>query len=285
MNKIVTKNSYKNMDINALLDIMSRLRDPQSGCPWDCDQDMSSITPHTIEEAYEVADAIQSGQMDELREELGDLLFQIVFYAQLAAEQGLFTFDEIVAILGRKIIRRHPHVFAGASYRGDAALREEWEAQKSAERRKKTGSNGTLDGVARALPALMRAEKLQKRAARVGFDWSTVTEVIDKCREELTELEQSVHSGDVPGAVAEEAGDLLFSCVNLVRHLGLDAEHTMRAANDKFERRFRAMELRLAQRDTVLGECDNDTMENVWQEIKREEQPSVDVETSDQGRP
>jgi len=273
------------MNINALRDIMSRLRDPQNGCPWDCKQDMSSITPHTIEEAYEVADAIQSGLMDELREELGDLLFQIVFYAQLAAEQGLFTFDEIVAELCSKIIRRHPHVFSGATYRGDAALRDQWEAQKSAERREKTGSNGALDGVARALPALLRAEKLQKRAARVGFDWSAVTEVIEKCREELTELEQAVSSGDVSGTVAEEAGDLLFSCVNLVRHLGFDAEHTMRAANDKFERRFRAMERRLAQRGSVLGECDIDTMENVWQEIKSEEQPPVNPKTRVQGRP
>ena len=257
--------------VRQLLEIMARLRDPQGGCPWDLRQTYATIVPYTLEEAYEVADAIQRGDLVELRDELGDLLFQIVFYSQLAREQGAFDFDDVARGICDKMVRRHPHVFADAEYRGDDQLRQAWEQHKAEERaeRGQAAVSSQMDGVARALPALIRAEKLQKRAARVGFDWPDAKGAFDKVCEELDEVEAEVASGDVD-RLEDELGDLLFAMVNVVRLLGLDAEQTLSRANEKFERRFRAMEQALQEaghgdlRALSLAELDA-----AWEAVKR----------------
>ena len=255
--------------IDDLIDIMARLRDPVGGCPWDLKQSFATIAPYTLEEAYEVADAIARHDMAELREELGDLLFQVVFHARMAEEAGQFDFGGVVDAICAKMIRRHPHVFAGVAYATDEELREAWEAEKRAERAAKAGdAPGTLDGVASALPALLRAEKLQRRAARVGFDWPNVDGVLAKCREELAEIEAARSAGDDSDDVAAEVGDLLFSCVNLARHLGIEAEQALRAASAKFERRFRAMEQTLVDAGTPVGTVDLATMDAAWEQVK-----------------
>ena len=261
--------------IDDLLDIMARLRDPVSGCPWDLKQSFATIAPYTLEEAYEVADAIARHDMMELREELGDLLFQVVFHARLAEEAGHFAFAGVVDAICAKMIRRHPHVFAAVAYATDEELREAWEAEKRAERAAKAGSApGVLDGVAAALPALLRAEKLQRRAARVGFDWREVEGVIAKCREERDEIEAERAAAGSGDALAAEVGDLLFSCVNLARHLGVEAEQALRGASAKFERRFRAMEQTLANAGTPLGTVDMTAMDAAWERVKAAE-PTV----------
>ncbi len=256
--------------VDDLLAIMQRLRDPQAGCPWDQRQTFATIAPHTIEEAYEVADAIERGDMGELCDELGDLLFQVAFYAQMAREMQEFAFADIVNAICEKMIRRHPHVFADAEYASEEELRTAWERHKEHERGG-DARDSALDGVARALPALMRADKLQRRAARVGFDWNGVSGVVRKCREELLELEDALEQAD-GAAVREEIGDLLFACVNLARHAGADSEQALRAANDKFERRFRAIERLLSERGERVEEAGLEELDRLWDEVKRAEQ-------------
>jgi len=258
--------------MEKLLEIMARLRDPETGCPWDKEQTFLTIAPHTIEEAYEVADAIERGDMDELKEELGDLLFQVVFYAQMASEQGSFDFLEVANAISEKMLRRHPHVFADDRVADVAEQSAAWERHKAAEREARVGEGPTshLAGVARALPALVRAEKLQKRAAKVGFDWPAVDGVLPKVREEMKEIEEELASGAEPSRLQDEVGDLLFSCVNLARHLVVDAESSLRQANEKFEGRFREMEALAHRRGRSVQDLDTDALERLWEEVKQE---------------
>lgn len=256
--------------IARLLEIMRRLRDPETGCPWDIAQDFASIAPYTLEEAHEVADAIAREAWGELPGELGDLLLQTVYHAQMAAERGLFDFAAVVRAIADKMVARHPHVFGDASRDKTAAQQtRDWEAMKAAERAA-AGPRGTLDGVALGLPALTRAVKLQKRAARVGFDWPETGPVADKIAEEARELaEARARLG--PAEVAEEFGDLLFAMANLARHLGVDPEAALRAANAKFFRRFNAVEARLAaggKRPEAAGLAEMDAL---WEAVKAEE--------------
>ena len=254
-------------NIEKLLEIMDRLRDPESGCPWDLEQDFSTIAPYTIEEAYEVADAIDRNDMPGLRDELGDLLFQVVFYARMAKEDGAFEFGDIVDGICDKMLRRHPHVFGSDEERA-AGLREgSWERIK-AEERDGHEDGSALAGVALSLPALRRAQKLGKRAARVGFDWPDRNGVHDKINEELQELEEVVDTGG-PDQVEEEFGDLLFAIVNLARHLGVDAEKALTGANFKFERRFRDMEEALAESGGRVEDHALEDLEREWQAAKR----------------
>lgn len=253
---------------------MARLRDPERGCPWDLRQDFASIAPYTIEEAYEVADAAERGDPEALRDELGDLLLQVVYHAQLAAERGWFDFAAVAAGLCDKLIRRHPHVFGDAPAADAAAVKRLWEENKARER---GDAAGTLAGIARALPALRRAQKLQQRAAGVGFDWPDAEGPLAKLREETAELEAALAAGGEPAALAEEIGDLLFTTVNLARHLGLDAETCLRHANDKFERRFAALERRLAAAGRRPADCDLDTLEAAWQAVKAADGGAADA--------
>ena len=240
---------------------MATLRDPVDGCEWDRAQRFETIVPHTIEEAYEVADAVARGDLAKIRDELGDLLFQVIFQSRIAEEAGQFAFDDVARSISDKLEARHPHIFAGAGHPG--GLRDErWEALKAAERADK-GASSALDGVARALPALMRAEKLQKRAARQGFDWPDPTGPAGKLAEEISELAEAM-----PDKRLEEAGDMLFAAVNLVRAYGIGAEEALRAANDKFERRFRAME---ALAGDAFATLTLEQQEALWQQVKREE--------------
>lgn len=257
------------MDIERLLQVMERLRHPEQGCPWDREQTFATIAPYTLEEAYEVADAIAREDMAELREELGDLLFQVVFHAQMAREAGQFDFDDVVHAIVDKMTRRHPHVFADTQVADAAEQTRHWEIQKARERAAKSQQEpSVLDGVAVALPALTRAEKLQKRAARVGFDWPDVAGVLEKVQEELVEVEAELASGTVPTAVAEEIGDLLFAVVNLARHAGVEAETALRDANLKFERRFRAVEQTLSAQGKTLEQASLAEMDEVWDRLK-----------------
>jgi len=251
--------------LERLLGIMARLRDPQDGCDWDLAQDFGTIAPYTIEEAYEVADAIQRNAMDELREELGDLLFQVVFHARMAQERGLFAFEDVARAISDKMEARHPHIFGSGDGRMDEAR---WEALKAREREAK-GQASAMDGVARALPALLRAEKLQKRAARDGFDWPDPSGAAEKLAEEARELAEAAEAQHRK----EEAGDLLFAAVNLVRAHGIQPEEALKAANDKFERRYRGME-NLAQ--GTFPTLDLEAQEALWQDVKRAEKQASD---------
>ena len=251
--------------IDRLLAVMARLRDPNTGCPWDLEQDFSTIAPYTIEEAYEVADAIERGALDELRDELGDLLFQVVFHARMAEEQGLFDFNAVAAASADKMERRHPHVFGEVSIDDAEQQTRAWEEHKAEERRRK-GQDSLLDGIGRGLPELTRAFKLQKRAARIGFDWPDAGPVLDKLREELAELEAEIQSGD-RDAAEDELGDLLFVCTNLARKLELDPGHALRRSNGKFERRFRRMEALAGER---LAAMELDQLEALWQQVKHQ---------------
>lgn len=247
-----------------LLEIMRRLRDPQTGCPWDLEQDFASIAPYTIEEAYEVADAIERAAWDELKGELGDLLFQSVFHAQMADEAGLFTFDEVADTMSDKMVARHPHVFGDESRDKSAEQQtRDWEAIKAQERAAKA-RGGVLDDVAMGLPALMRAVKLQKRAARVGFDWPSTDEVIDKIVEEAQELREATS----PEHQHEEFGDLLFVMANLARHLHIDPEEALRAANAKFTRRFKSIEADLAKQGKRPEDSNLAEMDALWDAAK-----------------
>ena len=254
-------------DIKNLLEIMDGLRDPDTGCPWDLEQDFSTIAPYTIEEAYEVADAIARNDMPALCDELGDLLFQVVFYARMAKETGAFEFGDIVDGICNKMLRRHPHVFGSDEERA-AGLRDgSWERIK-AEERGQQDEGGALGGVARSLPALKRAQKLGKRAARVGFDWPDSSGVHDKIVEELDELEEAVGNGE-PAQVEEEFGDLLFAMVNLARHLGVDAEKALMGANFKFEQRFGEMEKAIAESGGRLQDHSLESLDEEWRAAKR----------------
>lgn len=253
-----------------LLEIMRRLRDPENGCPWDIEQDFATIAPYTIEEAYEVADAIEREAWDELKGELGDLLFQSVFHAQMATERGLFTFDEVADTMSDKMVARHPHVF-GDENRDKSAEQQtrDWEVVKAAERASKDQS-GTLDGVALGLPALLRAVKLQKRAARVGFDWPNISQVVDKIVEEAGELAEA-RDQLTQIEIEEEFGDMLFVIANLARHLKIDPEAALRATNAKFTRRFEGVEAKLAERGKTPSDSDLAEMDALWDEVKAEE--------------
>jgi len=259
-------------NMEKLLEIMARLRDPEFGCPWDRQQTFASIAPYTIEEAYEVADAIQRGDMEELREELGDLLFQVVFYARMANEAGHFEFKDVVEAISSKMLRRHPHVFAGAKTGNAEELRREWERHKAEERSSKLRGDpqSLMDGVAQALPALTRAGKLQKRAAKAGFDWPHISGVFEKVREELDEVSSELQAGLGSNRVREEIGDLLFSCVNLARHAGVEAESALRECNERFEHRFRSMEEMLANQGTTAEEASLEEMDDLWERVKTE---------------
>ena len=260
--------------IEQLLAIMVKLRDPDGGCPWDIAQNFSSIAPHTIEEAYEVAAAIAENDMPGLADELGDLLFQIVFYAQMAAEDGAFDFAAVVDAVIEKMLRRHPHVFGDADITISVAQTRSWEALKAKERAAKASDDdiSALAGVARALPALSRAVKLQQRAARVGFDWSGLGPVLDKLREELEELEAEAAEDDaLPERLVEEVGDLLFVCANIARHAGVDAEAALRGANNKFESRFRRIEAFLAEAGKRAEDSSLAELDTLWNRAKDEE--------------
>ncbi len=298
--------------IEGLLEIMTRLRDPESGCPWDQEQDFASIAPYTIEEAYEVAEAIRLKDMDMLQDELGDLLFQVVYHARMAEEAGKFTFADVVTSISDKMTRRHPHVFGSQSIEGAEAQTEAWEQQKAKERADKAangakGSNGAhrtnganrpdgasegssdqateaaeaagaLDDVPLALPALLRAFKLQKRAARVGFDWPNTAQVVAKIGEEMQEIGQAIvamakeRNAETERHASEELGDLLFACANLGRHLGFDPEGALRDGNAKFERRFRYMEAHLSKHNQRMEDVPLAILEVLWQAAKKDEQ-------------
>lgn len=244
-----------------LLSIMARLRDRETGCPWDIEQDFTTIAPYTIEEAYEVAEAIASGDRHAMQDELGDLLLQVVFHSQMATEEGSFAFEDVARSINDKMIRRHPHVFGDADIQSAAAQTENWETIKKAEREARA-KHGVLADVSAALPALMRAQKLQKRAARVGFDWPDVSGVVAKIHEELQEVGEVLEQKE---KLAEEIGDLLFSVVNLARFTDIDAEEALRAANRKFTRRFEHVERTLG---TALKDSSLDAMEAAWNEAK-----------------
>jgi MazG family protein len=266
--------------MGALLALMARLRDPESGCPWDREQTFATIAPYTIEEAYEVADAIEHGDREHLREELGDLLFQVVFHARMAEEHGWFDFSEVANGIREKLVRRHPHLFAGATLAAQDLMRV-WEEQKAHERaaaraRSSATDTGTvLAGVPRALPALTRAAKLGRRAARVGFDWPDARAVRAKVLEELHEVDdalaragQPAQRATTPQELAGELGDLLFTVVNWSRHLHIDAEAALRAANDKFERRFARMESLAQARGLELAQLSAEEWDALWNEAK-----------------
>ena len=257
-----------NPGLERLLAIMQRLRDPDEGCPWDLEQDFRSIAPFTIEEAYEVADAIERDSTRGLREELGDLLFQVVFHAQLAREAGWFEFRDVVDGICEKMVRRHPHVFADETIDTAEAQTQAWEEHKSRER---GTQESLLDGVALALPALTRAAKLQRRASRAGFDWPTIHGVSDKVEEELEELGREIAAGADKNVLLEEAGDLLFATVNLLRHAGVDPESALRRGNEKFTRRFRGIEAMCAEAGRTVAETDLDTLDACWDAVKEQE--------------
>lgn len=265
--------------LDDLLHLMARLRDPQHGCPWDLKQNYATIVPHTIEEAYEVADAIERGDFDHLPGELGDLLFQVVYYSQLAREEGRFEFAQVIDGITRKLIRRHPHVFPDGDLYGavdvakleEAAVKQRWEEIKAEERAEKAAAPqqlSLLDDVPTALPSLSRAIKLQKRAAQVGFDWPEALPVVDKVREELDEVLEAMSEND-PEAISEEVGDLLFVVSNLARHLKVDPETALRAANAKFERRFRFIEQALREAGRSMEDCALEELDALWGEAKK----------------
>lgn len=267
--------------IDDLLHLMARLRDPQSGCPWDLKQTYASIVPYTLEEAYEVADAIERADFEHLPGELGDLLFQVVYYSQLAQEEGRFEFAAVVDGITRKLIRRHPHVFVDGDLYGapdparleEAAVKQRWEQLKAEERAAKAvvpEQLSLLDDLPQALPALSRAVKLQKRMAQVGFDWPEALPVLDKVREELDEVLEAMGANE-PQAIAEELGDLLFAVSNLARHLKLDPESALRAANAKVERRFRFIEQALREAQRPIENCTLDELDALWGVAKQQE--------------
>ena len=269
-------------DISRLIEIMAALRNPDTGCPWDVEQDFASIAPYTIEEAYEVADAIERGDMDDLREELGDLLLQVVYHARMAEEEGEFSFPDVVEAITKKMIRRHPHVFGDQAARSAGMAKGMWETIKGEEKAEKRAARlargqdpedhgkGFLDGIPLAHPALTRALKLQEKAARVGFDWKEAKPILDKIEEEIGELRQALDAGE-EDEIAGEFGDVLFALVNFGRHLKLDAEDALHRTNDKFRRRFHFVEAALKEQGRELGSATLDEMEVLWQRAKAAE--------------
>lgn len=262
-------------EIERLLGIMAQLRDPQTGCPWDIEQSFATIAPYTIEEAYEVADAIARNDLTELRDELGDLLLQVVFHARMAEELGEFDFNDVACSINEKMLRRHPHVFAGQDAQSTEELHQQWETLKAAERAAKAATDkspSALDGVALGLPALTRAEKIQKRARRVGFDWQTLDPVVAKVEEELSEVLEALNSEvSDPAKVEEEMGDYLFSVVNLSRHLKIDPETALRNATLKFSKRFQQVESLAAGQEKSLEDLNMAQMDELWNLVKRSE--------------
>ena len=254
--------------IEKLLEVMRALRDPKTGCPWDLEQDFSTIAPYTIEEAYEVADAIEREDFDDLRSELGDLLFQVVFYAQMASEKGVFGFDDVAAGITEKMLRRHPHVFGSDEERATGQVDGSWEEIKDQER-SADPDGSALAGVTRALPALKRAQKLGKRAGRAGFDWPDRQGVNQKIHEELGELEDAVGTRDARH-MEDELGDVLFAVVNLARHLDIDPEKALAGANYKFERRFRAMETEIVGAGLQISKMSLEELDQRWRNAKKD---------------
>ena len=267
-------------DIAKLVEIMAALRTPKTGCPWDLEQSFETIAPYTIEEAYEVADAIWRGDLSDLKDELGDLLLQVVFHARMAEERGVFTFADVVEAITEKLIRRHPHVFGDRRDISAGAVKGLWANIKAEEKEQRRAARAAagfdaahvslLDEVPLALPALSRSEALQKRVVAVGFDWPDTQQVVDKIREELSETEEALREGD-RASLADEIGDLLFTVANLARHAGIDAEEALRATNRKFERRFRFVERGLAERGKAPAQSSLDEMEALWQDAKAAE--------------
>ncbi len=264
-------NVTENHSITTLLEIMERLRDPENGCPWDLEQTFSTIAPHTIEEAYEVAEAIADDDMQELKSELGDLMFQVVFYAQMAKENGDFSFNDVVDAISEKMIRRHPHVFGQEDIKSAEAQTIAWEETKAAERAEKNKNKeiSVLDGVAKTLPAMTRALKLQNRAARVGFDWPSIKPVQAKIIEEINELQVEVENGSSKDKLEDEFGDILFAVVNLGRHLELDPEKALARTNRKFVTRFEEIEKQLKLQGKSLSDSNLDEMDALWNEAKK----------------
>lgn len=263
------KSAKSSGEISDLLEVMARLRSPEGGCPWDLEQDFRTIAPYTVEEAYEVADAIERDDMAALKDELGDLLFQTVFHAQMAKEAGLFDFNDVVAAITDKMVRRHPHVFADADLRTADEQTDAWEKQKAEERAAK-GDESLLADVPVGLPGLTRAVKLQKRAARVGFDWTDAKDVLDKISEETRELAEVMDGADAD-KIEDEFGDLLFVLANLSRHLSVDPEAALRRTNEKFIRRFRYIETALKEAGDDIKTASLDEMEDLWKEAKERE--------------
>ncbi|MAP94480.1 MAG: nucleoside triphosphate pyrophosphohydrolase [Ponticaulis sp.] len=257
--------------MNQLLEVMKRLRTPETGCPWDLEQTFESIAPYTIEEAYEVTDAIERNDLADLKSELGDLLFQVVFHSQIATEQDQFAFDDVAQAITNKMIERHPHVFGDSDMRDSDQQTIAWEQQKAEERKRQAKSGedvSALDGVAGTLPAMIRSQKLQKRAARVGFDWPSATDVLEKCDEELAELKEAILADDT-NHIEEELGDLMFVMVNLCRKLDADAEQVLKNANTKFIGRFKAMEQLAREKGQSFAELSLQDQESLWQDVKR----------------
>jgi nucleoside triphosphate diphosphatase len=264
--------------LESLLTIMQNLRDPETGCPWDQKQTFSSVVPHTLEEVYELADAIEQQDFSDLKGELGDLLFQVVFYAQIAKEQGLFEFSDILETLNEKLIRRHPHVFAQTTFIDEQAVHANWEKEKQKERLQKASSmnqqESVLDNIPLALPALNRAYKIQKRCANVGFDWTELEPVVAKIHEEIDEVLVEVKRTDLTDEqkqvrIEDELGDLLFANVNLVRHLNANPETVLRQANKKFEKRFRLVERTVSEQGKRIEDCSLQQLEDIWVEVKK----------------
>lgn len=258
--------------IKELLKVMEKLRDPKSGCAWDIEQDFKTIAPYTIEEAYEVAEAIEQNDMEGLKDELGDLLFQVVFHARMAEEAGHFNFSDVVDGISGKMVRRHPHVFGDEKYRTSDEQTKAWEDQKARERTQKDEKSSILDGVTIGLPALLRAVKLQNRAARVGFDWPDTSQVIDKLNEEMAELsEELVKNKQDQAKIEEEFGDMMFVYANLARHLKIDAETALRRANAKFTNRFKKIEQYIDNEDKSFDQYSLNELDNFWNRAKEEE--------------
>ncbi|ENO8811273.1 nucleoside triphosphate pyrophosphohydrolase [Photobacterium damselae] len=259
-------------NIEQLLSIMAKLRDPKDGCPWDIKQSFDSIVPYTLEEAYEVADAIEKQNWLDVKEELGDLLFQVVFYSQMAKEQDLFDFDEVVAGICEKLTRRHPHVFADKQFASEAEVKANWEAEKAKERADKAVDNSILANVPLAMPALTRADKIQKRCAQFGFDWDSVAPVAEKVVEELDEVMDEFQQVTLDqNRIEEEMGDLLFSVVNLSRHLNVNPERALQKANKKFERRFRKVEKNVLEQGMEISNCSLEQLDQEWNIVKKME--------------
>ncbi len=262
-------------ELARLLEIMAKLRDPETGCPWDRQQSFATIAPYTIEEAYEVAEACERGDVAALKDELGDLLFQVVFHARMAEEAGLFAFNDVAKAIADKMLRRHPHIFGDAEIADAAAQTAAWEEHKAVERRARAAGSdkgeSAIDGIGEALPALTRALKLQRRAARVGFDWPDLPPIFEKIDEEVGELRDVVDAGGPPERISDEIGDLLFAVVNLSRRIETDPEQALRAACRKFDRRFRRIEERLAAAGSSPAAASLDEMEAEWQRAKSEE--------------
>lgn len=259
-------------EIEKLKEIMKALRNPAGGCPWDIQQDFSTIAPYTVEEAYEVADAIEREDMHDLKSELGDLLFQVIFHSELADERGLFNFEDVVDQINEKLIRRHPHVFEDEEVQSEEHLAQRWEQHKHDERKdkneKEKSDDGTFDGIASSLPALKWSHKIQKRAARTGFDWPNIWPVFEKLEEELAELKQEIDQKENHDRILDELGDVLFVCVNIAMHLGVDAERALRHGNRKFISRFIGMEQLMQGDGKQFSDLSLEQMEEYWQRVK-----------------